>query len=64
MGLHPNPMWHPKDWMKQKVAGIMEEDIPWWRLVVPMTDGGAEHTLELAKCLLVAWKWRFAVGGI
>ena len=29
---------------------------------MPMTDGGAEHTLELAKCLLVVWKWRFAVG--
>ena len=62
MGLPPNPMWHSKDWMKQKVAGITKEDIPWWHLVVPMTDRGVEHTLELAKHLLVAWKWSFTVG--
>ena len=60
-GLNPNPMWHPKDWIKQKVLGIME-DIPWWCLVMPMTDRGVKHTLGLAKCLLAAWKWRFAVG--
>ena len=50
-GSHPNPMWYPMDWMKQKVMGITEEDVPWWHLVMLMMDGGVEHTLGLAKYL-------------
>ena len=57
-----HPMWHPTDWMKQRVVSIMEDNVPWWQLVTLMTDGGAEQTLELAKCLLAAGRWRFAVG--
>ena len=40
------------------------EDVLWWHLVAPMMDGGVECTLELAKHLLVAWKWRIAVGAV
>ena len=31
---------------------------------MPLTDGGAEYTLQLVKWLLAAWKWRFAAGAI
>ena len=34
-----------------------EEDITWWPLVMPLTDGGTAATMELAKCLLSAWRW-------
>ena len=34
-----------------------EEDITWWLLVMPLTDGGTAATKELAKCLTSVWRW-------
>ena len=55
-------MWNPTEWMEQCVKHLKDEDVPWWQLVAPMMNGGAEWTKELAKHLLMVWQWTFAVG--
>ena len=53
----PDPMWEVIKWLEAHVETLREEDVPWWPLVVLLTDEGTPSTSELAKCFLAAWQW-------
>ena len=48
----PNPMWEVTKWLEVCIEPLREEDVPWWLLVVPLTDVGAPGTRKLTKCSL------------
>ena len=45
------------------VQGIAEEEVPWYKLVIPLTLGAEGAALSLAKHLLAAWRWSIKVRG-
>ena len=53
----PNPMWQMTKWLEACVGSLGEEDITWWLLVTPLTDGGPGAAKELAKHFMAVWKW-------
>ena len=53
----PDPMWEVIKWLEACIEILREEDVPWWPLVVPLTDEGAPGARELAKCFLATWQW-------
>ena len=53
-----DPHWRATQVM---VQGIVEEEVPWYKLVIPLMSGAEGTTLSLAKCLLTAWKWSIKV---
>ena len=52
-----DPMWQMTKWLEVCMGNLGEEDITWWLLVMPLTDGGPRATKELAKGFMAAWKW-------
>ena len=54
---HLDPLWQTTTWLEASGDSLGEEDITWWLLVMSLTDGGTAATMELAKCLLSAWRW-------
>ena len=44
-------------WLEACRDSLEEEDIMWWPLVMPSTDGGTAATKELTKCLISTWRW-------
>ena len=52
-----DPMWQTMKWLEACRESLGEEDITWWPLVVPLTDGGTTTTKELAKHLIAMWRW-------
>ena len=58
-----NPHWRATCWLQMAVQGIAEEEVPWYKLVTPLTSGAEGTALSLAKCLLVEWRWSMAVWG-
>ena len=45
------------------VQGIAKEEVPWYKLVTPLTSWAEGAALSLAKCLLAAWQWNIKVHG-
>ena len=43
-----DPMWQMTKWLEACRESLGEEDIAWWLLVVPLTDGGTMNAKELA----------------
>ena len=58
-----DPTWRATHWLQLVVQGIMEDEVPWYELVLPLTSGPEGATLSLAKCLLMAWRWSLKVRG-
>ena len=54
---HLDPLWQMKKWLEACEESLREEDIAWWPLVMPLTDGGTMATKELTKHLVSAWRW-------
>ena len=54
---HLDPMWQMTKWLESCGESLGEEDITWWPLVVPLTDGGTMAAKELTKHLIAAWRW-------
>ena len=50
-------MWQTTKWLEASEGNLSEEDITWWPLLLPLTDGGNTATKELVKCLIVTWRW-------
>ena len=44
-------------WLEACRDSLGEEDIMWWPLVMPLTDGATVAAMELAKCLVSVWRW-------
>ena len=41
----------------------MNEEVPWYELVTPLTSGAEGVATSLAKCLIAAWWWNIKVRG-
>ena len=52
-----DPLWQTTTWLEACRDGLGEEDIMWWLLVMPLTDGGTAAAKELTKHLISAWRW-------
>ena len=57
VGTHLDPLWQTTTWLEACGDSLGEEDITWWLLVMPLTDGGTVATKELAKHVVSAWRW-------
>ena len=56
-----DPMWQITRWLQNCEAGLGNEELSWWPLVSPLTDGIDATTKELPWQLMAAWKWAGAV---
>ena len=56
-----NPHWRATRWLQVMVQGIAEEEVPWYKSVIPLMSGVEGAALSLAKCLLMAWRWSIKV---
>ena len=52
-----DPMWQTMKWLEACGESLGEEDITWWLLVMPLTDGGIVAAKELTKHLVAVWRW-------
>ena len=50
-------MWQTTKWLEACRESLGEEDITWWLLVMPLTDGGTAAAKELTKCFVSTWRW-------
>ena len=48
-------------WMKEHQRSYRDVQLEFWLLLRPLTDGGEEHTRQLACRLLSVWHWSSAV---
>ena len=51
-----DPTWRATHWFQLAVQGIVEDEVPWYELVIPLTSGVEGAALSLAKHLLTAWR--------
>ena len=54
---HHDLLWQTTMWLEACRDSFGEEDIQWWLLIMPLTDGGTAAAKELAKCLIAVWRW-------
>ena len=54
---HLDLMWQTTKWLQACEESLDEEEISWWPLLLPLTDGSDAATRELAKWLLTMWRW-------
>ena len=50
-------MWQTTKWLQACEESLDKEEISWWPLLLPLTDGSDMATRELTKQLLAAWRW-------
>ena len=50
-------MWQTTKWLQACEESLDEEEISWWLLLLPLTDGSKTATRELTKWLLATWRW-------
>ena len=58
-----DPHWRAMRWLQVAVQGITDEEVPWYKLVTPLTSGAEGAALSLAKRLVAAWQWNIKVCG-
>ena len=52
-----DPMWQTTKWLQACKESLDEEEISWWPLLLPLTDGSNAATKELVKWLLAMFRW-------
>ena len=57
-----DPHWRAMHWLQVAVQGITDE-VPWYKLVTPLTSGVEGMALSLAKCLVTRWWLNLKVHG-
>ena len=57
------PTWRPTRWLQLPIKGILDNEVPWYELVIPLTVGAEGTALSLAKHLLAVWRWSIKVLG-
>ena len=50
-------MWQTTRWLQNCEINLDDEEISWWPLVSPLTDGSDATTKDLPRRLMAAWKW-------
>ena len=56
-----DPTWRATHWLQLVIQGIVEDEVPWYELVIPLTLGVEGAALSLAKHLLAACRWSIKV---
>ena len=56
-----DPMWQTMRWLQNCETSLDDEEISWWLLVSPLTNGSDATTKDLTRQLMAAWKWVGAV---
>ena len=55
--------WRTTCWLQLVVQGILDDEVHWYELVIPLMVGTEGKALSLAKCLLAVWRWSIKVLG-
>ena len=50
-------LWETTKWFQHCEEQYTDEDLAWWPLLHPLTDGRDEAALALAQCLMAASRW-------
>ena len=58
-----DPTWRTTHWLQLVVQGILDDEVPWYELVIPLMVGTEGTALSLAKRLLAVWRWNIKVQG-
>ena len=58
-----DPTWRTTHWLQLVVQGILDDEVPWYELVIPLMVETEGTALSLAKHLLVVWRWSIKVLG-
>ena len=58
-----DPTWRTTRWLQLAVQGILDDEVPWYEYIVPLTSGAKGMALSLAKHLLAIWQWSIRVQG-
>ena len=56
-----DPNTHLMAWMRDRQNSYSDEEIHFWPLLRPLTDGGGTNTRHLARHLLCTWQWSAAI---
>ena len=56
-----NPTWRTTRWLQLVVQGILDDEVPWFKLIIPLMLGDEGTALSLAKHLLTIWWWTIKV---
>ena len=59
--IEEDPNTHPMAWMRDRQNSYSDEEIHFWPLLRPLTDGGGTNTRCLAQRLLSTWQWSAAI---
>ena len=51
-----DPMWQTMRWLQNYEVGLDGEELSWWPLVSPLTDGSNASTKDLTWWLMATWK--------
>ena len=54
---HLDLTWQTTKWLQACEESLDDEEISWWLLLLPLTDGSDVATRELPKQFLTAWRW-------
>ena len=58
-----DPTWRTTRQLHLVVQGILDDEVPWYELIIPLMVGTEGVALSLAKCLLAIWRWSIKVQG-
>ena len=58
-----DPTWRTTRWLQLVVQGILDDEVPWYKFIIPLMVGTEGVALSLAKCLLAIWQWSIKVHG-
>ena len=58
-----NPTWRTTLWLQLAVQGILDDEVPWFKLIILLMVGAEGTALPLAKRLLAIRRWSIKVQG-
>ena len=56
-----NPTRRTTHWLHLVVQGISDDEVPWYKFIIPLMGGTEGVALSLAKHLLTVWRWSIKV---
>ena len=58
-----DPTWQTTCWLQLAVQGILDDEVPWYKCIMPLMSRAEGTALLLAKHLLAIWMWSLRVQG-
>ena len=56
-----DPHWRARQWIQVAIQDITNKEVPWHKLVAPLTSGVEGMARSLANCPVTAWWWNIKV---